>query len=206
MSLKLISQISKFFTMDITMNERVSEQRKKMHPHKFTLWVGLASIVMMFAGLTSAYIVKRSQPNWITFEFPVTFWYSTAVILISSLTMQMALRDFKQREMGKYKKLITLTALLGMLFIVLQIVGFSNLWHRGTTLEGSGGGQFLYVIASLHILHVLGGVLALLIMFFKAFGVKKKNYNATPVEVMSTYWHFVDLLWIYLFVFFLTMA
>ena len=69
-------------------NIQVNEQRKKIHPHKFTLWVGLASIVMMFAGLTSAYIVKREQPNWTSFDIPRAFWYSTTVILVSSLTVQ----------------------------------------------------------------------------------------------------------------------
>ncbi|MDI3318681.1 cytochrome c oxidase subunit 3 [Pinibacter soli] len=192
--------------MNIAMNEQVSGQKKRIHPHKFTLWVGLASVIMMFAGLTSAYIVKRSAPSWITIEFPKTFWYSTVVMLASSLTMQMSLRDFKQRDMAKYRRLLTITALLGSLFVVLQFIGFGKLWKSGTTFEGSGEGQFLYIIAGLHILHVLGGVIALLIMFIKAFSAKKKNYDAVPVEVMSTYWHFVDILWLYLFVFFLTMA
>lgn len=192
--------------MNIAMNEQVSEQRKRIHPYKFTLWVGLASIIMMFAGLTSAYIVKRSQANWITVEFPVAFYYSTAVMLLSSLTMQMSLRDFKQRDTAKYRRLLVITALLGVVFIALQYVGFSKLWRSGTTFEGSGAGQFLYIIAGLHILHVIGGIIALLIMFVKAFSSIKKKYDAIPVEVMSTYWHFVDLLWIYLFVFFLTMA
>ena len=74
---------------------RVVDQNKKIHPHKFILWVGIGSIIMMFAGLTSAYIVKRDQPGWTTFTIPRAFWYSTAVILVSSLTIQMALRAFK---------------------------------------------------------------------------------------------------------------
>src|SRR5882762_788558 len=94
-------------------NIKVNEQRKKIHPHKFTLWVALGSIVMMFAGLTSAYIVKRDQPNWTTFFIPRAFWYSTAVILVSSLTVQMALKAFKDREMVHYRNLITLTTVLG---------------------------------------------------------------------------------------------
>jgi cytochrome c oxidase subunit 3 len=79
--------------------EIVNEQRKKIHPHKFTLWVALGSIIMMFAGLTSAYVVKRDQPAWTTFPIPRAFWYSTAVILLSSLTVQMSLKAFKDREM-----------------------------------------------------------------------------------------------------------
>ncbi len=191
--------------MNIEMTENVGGQRNRVHPHKFTLWVGLASIIMMFAGLTSAYIVKRDQPNWIMTDFPIGFWYSTAVILLSSVTMQMAWRSFKNKQMGWYRKLITITAALGVLFIIMQWIAFNDLWKSGTTLAGSGAGQFLYVIAGSHMLHVLGGVVALLIMFLKAFSARRKTYNVISVEVMSTYWHFVDLLWIYLFVFFLTM-
>ena len=182
---------------------QVNEQRKKIHPHKFTSWVGLASIVMMFAGLTSAYIVKREQPNWTSFDIPRAFWYSTAVILVSSLTVQMALRAFKEREMQRYRNLITATAILGVLFIILQWIGFRHIWRSGITLRGSGAGQFLYVIAGLHALHVLGGVIALIVMFLKAYATKIRSYNSVPVELISTYWHFVDLLWIYLFIFFM---
>ena len=187
----------------IEATETVNDQRKKIHPHKFTLWVALGSIIMMFAGLTSAYIVKRDQPGWTTFAIPKVFWYSTATILVSSLTIQMALRSFKEREMLRYRNLLTATALLGIVFMLLQWTGFREIWHSGVTFKGSGGGQFLYVIAGLHIAHVLAGVIALLIMFIKAFGSKIRSYNSVPVELMSTYWHFVDLLWIYLFIFFI---
>ncbi len=178
-------------------------QKKKIHPHKFTLWVGIGSIIMMFAGLTSAYIVKRDQPNWISVDMPLTFWYSTAVILLSSLTMQFSLNAFKERRLLKYRKLISLTVVLGIFFIVLQWIGFEQIWNSGLRLNGSGGAQFLYIIFGLHAVHVLGGIIALMVAFIKAYSRRSRNYNAAPVEVVSTYWHFVDLLWIYLFVFFL---
>lgn len=184
-------------------SDMVMEQRKRIHPTKFTLWVAIGSIIMMFAGLTSAYIVKRSQPNWSTFEMPVMFWYSTGVILLSSLTMQLALRSFKQRDRMKYRGLLTITALLGVVFVIMQWFGFSEIWKSGITFAGAGGGQFLYIIAGLHAIHVIAGLIALIIMFFKAVSTKSRNYNSVPVEVMSTYWHFVDVLWIYLMVFFM---
>jgi cytochrome c oxidase subunit 3 len=187
----------------IEAKDTVNEQRKKIHPHKFTLWVALGSIIMMFAGLTSAYVVKRDQPGWTTFSIPKAFWYSTAVILVSSLTIQMALKAFKDREMLRYRNLLTATAILGILFVLLQWTGFRQIWNTGITFKGSGGGQFLYIIAGLHAVHVLGGILALLVMFVKAFASKVRSYNSVPVELMSTYWHFVDLLWIYLLVFFM---
>ncbi len=186
--------------------DMVMEQRKRIHPVKFTLWVGIGSIVMMFAGLTSAYIVKRSQPNWIGLEIPKVFWYSTAVILLSSLTMQAALRAFKQRERLQYRRLIGLTALLGLAFVLLQWMGFKAIWESGIQFSGAGAGQFLYIIAGLHAVHVLGGIVALVVMILKAFSTSRRNYNPVPVEAMSIYWHFVDLLWLYLLVFFMILT
>lgn len=180
-----------------------TQQRKKIHPHKFTLWVAIGSILMMFAGLTSAFIVKSNQTNWTPVALPKPFWISTAVIIISSVTIQMALRSFKQREMGRYRMLIGVTLLLGVAFVFLQWLGFQALWEQKITFRGSGAGQFLYVIFGLHAIHVIGGIITLLVMFIKAFAGKIKLYSSIPVEVAATYWHFVDLLWIYLLVFFL---
>jgi len=179
------------------------QQRQRIHPHKFTLWVAIGSIIMMFAGLTSAFIVKSNQASWQTIRMPKIFWYSTAVILVSSLVMQMALRSFKQREMNRYRLLMAATLLLGVTFVAMQWFGFQQLWSTGVQFKGSGAGQFLYVIAGLHGLHVLGGVIALLIIFARSLFGKIKSYSGVPVEVMATYWHFVDFLWIYLFVFFM---
>lgn len=180
------------------------DRGKKIHPHKFTLWVAIGSIIMMFAGLTSAYIVKSNQANWQEIKMPQVFWFSTAAILLSSLSIQMALRSFKQKEMNRYRQLIVLTVLLGILFVVLQITGFQQLWKSGIQFKGvAGAGQFLYVIFGLHALHVLGGVIALFVMFVKAFFGSTKTYAGTGIEVAATYWHFVDVLWIYLMVFFL---
>jgi len=184
-----------------------AEQQKRIHPHKFTLWVAIGSIIMMFAGLTSAYIVKSNQAGWRSIEMPQIFWYSTATILLSSLTMQMALRAFKQRAMNQYRLLIAITFFLGVSFVILQGLGFQQLWNSGVQFKGaSGSGQFLYVIAGLHAAHVLGGVIALMVMFVKAFFGRTKSYGGVPVEMMATYWHFVDLLWIYLVVFFMWMG
>ena len=177
------------------------EQRKKIHPHKFTLWVGIGSLLMMFAGLTSAYIVKRNQANWQTFDLPQLFWYSTAAIVLSSVTIFLAEKAFKQREMSKYRSLLSATVILGVLFIVFQALAFQQLWAKGITLQANVSYSFLYVIVGLHAAHVLGGLIALVLLFAKAFSKKTRNYNSVPVELESTYWHFVDILWIYLLVF-----
>ena len=105
-----------------------TEQRNKLHPHKFTLWVAIASIIMMFAGLTSAYIVKSGQPGWETVETPAVFWISTAILIVSSITIQASLRAFKQREMAQFRVLLLTTLVLGIAFVVLQWFGFQWLW------------------------------------------------------------------------------
>lgn len=180
-----------------------TDQKKRIHPHKFTLWVAIGSILMMFAGLTSAFIVKSNQTNWISIDIPLVFWFSTAVILISSLTIHLSLRSFRQREMGKYRLLVAATLILGVAFIVLQWMGFQDLWKQNITFRGSGAGQFLYVIFGLHAIHVLGGIIALLVIFIKAYVSRTKIYSSVSLEVASAYWHFVDLLWVYLLIFFL---
>ena len=183
------------------MSTVVMEQRKKIHPHKFTLWVGIGSLLMMFAGLTSAYIVKRNLANWQTYDLPQFFWYSTIVILISSVTMYLAQKAFKQREMKKYRSLLIVTLVLGVLFIVFQVLGFQQLWAKQITLTANVSYSFMYVIVGIHAAHVLGGLIALLVLFAKAFSKKIRIYNSVPVELVSTYWHFVDILWIYLLIF-----
>ncbi len=189
-------------TQSLELN-RVVDQNKKIHPHKFILWVGIGSIIMMFAGLTSAYIVKREQPGWTSYTMPIAFYYSTTVLLISSLTIFLAAKSFIERRMIRYRKLLLATAILGLVFMLLQWLGFRHLWLSGVTFHGSGAGQFLYIIAGLHAAHVLGGVIALFTVYIKARNTRIRSYNVVPVDVVGTYWHFVDLLWIYLFIFFL---
>lgn len=187
------------------MIESVVEQRKKIHPHKFTLWIAIGSIVMMFAGLTSAYIVKKNQANWLEFDLPGIFWYSTFTILLSSVTIHLAVKSFRAREMSRYRALITTTALLGVAFITMQYFGFRDLEARNIALVGAksnSAASFLFVITGLHMLHVLGGVIALLVIFIRAYTVRVKNYSPLSVEMAAVYWHFVDVLWIYLFVFY----
>jgi cytochrome c oxidase subunit 3 len=170
----------------------VNEQKQRIHPHKFTMWVAMGSIIMMFAGLTSAYIVRRNQANWLEFDLPKVFIYSTIVILLSSVTIHLAQVSFKAREMKRYRALVVITAALGILFAVLQFVGFNSIQHAGVPLFGSSSNpsaSFLGIITGLHILHVLGGVVALIVIMLRAFYAKKKVYSSTTI-------------WIYLFIFY----
>lgn len=195
-----------------------SVQRKRIHPQKFAMWIAIASIAMMFAGFTSGYMVRKAQDNWRFFQMPVIFWVSTACIILSSVTLTMGVKAFKSRRMQQYRTLITLTLLLGVLFGVCQAFGFYQLYHQpqlvnisGTVeqvaktvrVDGNPSESFLFIITGMHLLHILGGIVALVIVFFRAYRTNLKVYNATGLEIVATYWHFVDILWIYLFVFFL---
>ncbi|MBX2906862.1 MAG: cytochrome c oxidase subunit 3 [Taibaiella sp.] len=196
----------------------VSMERRKIHPQKFMMWVAMGSMAMAFAGLTSGYLVRQAQGNWRYYDLPMLFWYSTVAIIISSVTMHFGVRAFKSREMPRYKALITTTLVLGILFGIFQYAGFYQLYHQlqqirinGETLNqsatvrlnGNPSESFLFIIAGLHLLHLAGGLIGLTIVFFRAFRVNVKVYNATGLEIAATYWHFVDILWVYLFVFFL---
>jgi cytochrome c oxidase subunit 3 len=187
------------------MMQAMSEQKRKIHPHKFTLWVAMGSILMMFAGLTSAYIVKRSQASCMMLEIPMVFWYSTVTIVVSSLTVHLALKAIRAREMVAYRRWMVTTAALGALFLLLQVVGFNALGENGIRLVGAGSNasySFLLAISGLHGLHVLGGVIALMVIAIKAVSTTSRTYSSLPLEIAATYWHFVDALWIYLFIFF----
>lgn len=179
-------------------------QRNKIHPYKFLLWVAIGSMVMMFAGFTSAYIVKRNQVNWQGFDLPPVFLYSTILLVLSSVTLFFSVRFCRKHQMAAYRRLLLVTTLLGIAFIIMQFMGFKQLGDAGVKLLGQGSnvaGSFIAVIAGMHILHVLGGLIAFIIILAKSFG-RVRNYSALPVEVASTYWNFVDVLWVYLFVFF----
>ncbi|MCX6207840.1 MAG: cytochrome c oxidase subunit 3 [Bacteroidetes bacterium] len=178
---------------------------QKIHPHKFIMWVAIGGIVMMFAGLTSAYIVKKNQSSWLQFDLPIEFFYSTAVIVLSSITMFLSVRAIRAGKMNQYKTMITVTAVLGFAFLLLQYLGFKDLQAKNIAMVGArsnSAASFLFVITFLHMIHVLGGVTALIVFWVKAKSKKITENSVVSVEILGTYWHFVDLLWIYLFLFY----
>lgn len=179
----------------------INQEKKRIHPLKFVMWMTCVSIVMMFAGLSSAFIVKSNQANWLSFNVPVIFWYSTSVIILSSITMMLSRKAFLNREMEQYRKYLGVTMVLGVVFVIMQLTGFTQLWSRGITLTRNVSFSFLYIIVGLHALHVLGGVIALIFIYFRSYSSRKKVYTSVPIDLINTYWHFVDLLWIYLLMF-----
>jgi cytochrome c oxidase subunit III len=180
-------------------------KRNKIHPWKFALWLGCGSITMMFAAWTSAYVVRQAAGNWLEFKLPNVFFVSTIVILLSSLTMQASYLAFKKEQEKPYKILLILTAILGIAFVCLQYTGWIALKNIGVPLRTNPSGDFVYVFTSFHAAHVLGGIGVLAVALTHAFALK---FKPTPkrklrFELSLTYWHFVDLLWIYLLVFLL---
>jgi len=193
-------------TLKATADDLKLEGENKERAIKLLLWIGQVSIGMMFAGLTSGYIVRRDAGNWLTFGLPTAFFISTAVILISSITMNMAVQAAKKDSQSAIIRSILLTLLLGIVFGISQFIAWkalirSNVYFTGT--QSNAAGSFLYVITGLHLAHILGGIIALIITFFKARAKKYSPANYFGIRLCAIYWHFLDGLWIYLFVFML---
>lgn len=175
-----------------------------MHPHRFVLWLLLVSVTMMFAALTSAYIVRRADGNWLYFELPELFYWSSGVILLSSITMHLAYYFTKKDQITKIKLMTSLTFVLGLVFLVLQVLGWKEMTEGGVYFAGSSSnpaGSFVYVISWLHGMHIIAGLIFLLVVLVKAFLYKVHAKSRLTMRMCTTFWHFLDALWIYLFVF-----
>ena len=174
----------------------------KNRPLKQLLWVGMGSIAMFFAGLTSAYIVRKAEGNWTEFILPEWFWYSTITIILSSVVLILAKQKIKKDK--SVFSLVLSVFLLGLLFTYFQLNGWEELINQGVYLTGEGSnvaGSFLYVLTLSHLVHLIGGLIALLVT---AINAKRKKYSADNylgLEITSIYWHFLSILWIYLFCF-----
>lgn len=180
------------------------EKEIRIRTKKMLLWIGIASIVMLFAALTSAIILRKAEGNWLQFYIPSIFYYSTAVIITSSITMIMALNAAKNDNQQGIKTWLWITLFLGLAFSYMQFKGWEELTRGGIFFAGSESnpaGSFFYVLTGLHVLHLLGGIINLLIVIFKA---QKGIYNANEylgIQLVGIYWHFLDILWVYLLLF-----
>lgn len=174
--------------------------RSKIHPQKFGLWMALASITMMFGAFTSAYIVKQSAGNWLEFGLPQIFFVSSAVIVLSSITLHVSYLNFKKENYGVYKGLMLVTLALGLSFVVLQYFGWMTLFSMGVDLKGNPSGSFLYLITGVHAAHVVGGICAILVATMHALTLKNKvtKKRIHRFQLTYNYWHFMGFLWIYL--------
>ena len=174
-----------------------------MHPKKFGLWLFIVSSCMVFAAWTSAYIVRKADGNWFVFELPNAFWVTSALIVTSSLTMHLAYTAARKDNLEGTKVALSITALLGIAFLVGQFMAWGELVARNAHFVGNPSGSFVYVISGFHGLHIIGGVVFLLIVLVAAFRYRVHSRNLSQIEMCATYWHFLDALWLYLFVFLL---
>lgn len=170
---------------------------------KFIIWLFIITVVMLFASQTSAYLVRRAEGNWAEFQIPTIFWYSTFVLLISSATMHLSLLASKKNNIGSLKLYVAITTIIGLVFLAMQYLGWQDLQQQGVFLKGNPSGSFFYIFTGLHMAHLLLGLGILFATFIMAFRMKIDSENNILVEVCATAWHFLDILWIYLFVFLL---
>jgi cytochrome c oxidase subunit 3 len=174
-----------------------------MHPKKFGLWLFMVSVCMVFAAWTSAYIVRQSDGNWFVFELPNTFAITSFIIVISSATMHWAYRAARKDNLEVTKVATSITALLGVAFLVGQFLAWGEMVKRNAHFVGNPSGSFVYVISGFHGLHIIGGVIFLMIVLSAAFRYRVHSRNLAQIEMCATYWHFLGALWLYLFVFLL---
>ncbi len=187
------------------LNERDFQEEKKKKVMKPLLWFGMVSIVMLFAGLTSAVIVRKGDGEWLHFEMPSMFLISCFVILFSSLFFIMANVFGRKNNSSMMKSMLVLALLSGAVFVYTQLAGYGQLVDQGVFMTGAthnASGSFLYIISGLHLLHLAGGIIALLIVIFNAFKGRYNSENLLGLQVCSSYWHFMGGMWIYLYVFF----
>lgn len=188
--------------MDLTQG---TAQEKNARAKKMMLWFGIASLIMGFAGWTSAYIVSSSREDWAsTIDLPKAFFYSTVVIMMSSLSYIMARTSVKEGNSRKTTLWLWVTLALGLLFIVLQFMGFSQMVAEGYYFTGPTSSikiSYIFLIAMVHIVHVAAGMISLLVVLYNQSKGKYSKENYLGLSLGATFWHFLDLLWLYLVLF-----
>ena len=189
--------------MDLTQG---TNKEKKARAKKMMLWFGIASLLMGFAGWTSAYIVSSSRADWLKdFELPSAFLLSTVIIILSSGTYILAKKAIKSDNSSLGTRWLFLTLILGIAFIIIQFSGFSELIEQGYYFTGPTSNitmSYIFLIAAVHIVHVIAGLISLLVVLYNNIRDKYSASNMLGVELGITFWHFLDLLWVYLILFF----
>jgi cytochrome c oxidase subunit 3 len=180
-------------------------QLRTARSYKLLLLFAMISMTMMFAGLTSAFVVSKSRADWLKdFQLPTAFYFSTAVIIACSLTFHLAKKAIQKNNQSATSIFLLTTLTLGIGFVILQFVGFGQIVANGyyfTGAESSITTTFLYIVTVVHLAHLAGGLISLLIIIYNHF---KQKYNSTQtlgIELGAMYWHFLDILWVYLFLF-----
>ena len=179
------------------------EQPISMHPKKFALWLFMVSVVMVFAGLTSAYIVRQAEGNWLEYDLPEIFWITSGIALLSSISLHWAYYSAKKDNFVNLKIGMLLTVLLGIAFLIGQGYSWVAMVDRDVCFVGNPSGSFLYVFTGLHAAHLISGVIFLIIVLISTLRLQVHAKSMDVMEMATTYWHFLGGLWLYLFMFLL---
>ncbi len=188
--------------MDLTQG---TAQEKNNRAKKMMLWFGIISLIMGFAGWTSAYIVSSKREDWLdNILLPQAFYISTALIILSSITYILAKRAVKSDNQKLASIWLCTTLGLGIAFIILQFIGFSQMLESGYYFTGPTSNikmSYIFLIAFVHIVHVVAGLISLLVVLVQQLRGKYTAANLLGLELGATFWHFLDILWVYLIVF-----
>ncbi|MBD0852444.1 cytochrome c oxidase subunit 3 [Maribacter arenosus] len=188
--------------MDLTQG---TQKEKNDRSKKMMLWFGIVSLLMAFAGWTSAYIVSSKREDWLeNIEMPSSFYISTIVIVLSSLTYILAKKAIQKNVKNACTNWLLVTLGLGIAFIALQFNGFSQLIGQGYYFTGPTSSikmSYIFLIAAVHIVHVVAGIISLLVVLYNQFKGKYSSEEYLGLSLGATFWHFLDLLWVYLLIF-----
>jgi cytochrome c oxidase subunit III len=187
----------------ISLEEKRSIRQKSAKP---LLWLSMVSMVMIFAALTSAYVIRHEKGDWMLFELPQLFYISTAVILMSSVSMNWAVSSAKKNNAKNVKLASLITLLLGVVFIICQFKAWGFLVEQKIVFAGkyaNASGSFLYALTGLHLAHLVGGIIAVMVVWIKSLREIYHSENLLGIQLCAIFWHFLDALWIYLFLFLL---
>ena len=179
------------------------EQPLSMHPKKFALWLFIVTVVMIFAAFTSAHIVRQADGDWLIYDIPSMHWYTSGIILLSSVFMQWAYIAAKKDKLEQVKIALTITTALGIVFLFGQLQAWDQLVDAGVFFVGNPAGSFMYIFTGIHGVHLISGVIYLIYMLISSFRYKVHSKNMLNMEMSATWWHFLSGLWIYLFIFLL---
>ena len=178
---------------------------KKHKAKKMMLWLGMISMSMTFAGLTSAYVVSSSRRDWLSqFEIPSAFSISTVLIFLSSVCFYMAKKSLIAKNIKQTKNCVMATFILALFFVYFQFKGFGDIIEEGyyfTGAESSITTSFLYVLVLLHLVHLFAGMIVLFVVYLRLLSGSYLVSNTTGFELAHLFWHFLDILWIYLYLF-----
>jgi cytochrome c oxidase subunit 3 len=172
--------------------------------YRIGMWVALASILMLFTALTSAYLVRAGTGNdWHPITMPRMLWASTTIILLSSLTISIARRALKRKDQTAYKRWLLLTVVLGLGFLTTQLLAWRQLVAQRIYVTSNPHSSFFYLLTAVHGVHLLGGILALDYLLLRSWRKAADEKGAARREAaagaVALYWHFMDGLWVFLF-------